>query len=123
MNRGLYGQNEGNEKRDGLAQLVDQLADNEICEGHVVDPMRALWHMGAWQSMDDFIAEIKGEWLERGPDPDDDEYPAWAGAVHTRINSIITRATYETPNFFLFAEGDTLGGAGAAIKLVPELDK
>jgi hypothetical protein len=120
MARGLYGQDEGNGKRDGLEQLVDQIADNETCEGHVVDPLRAFWHMGLWASMDDFIAEIRGEWLERGPDPDDAEYPAWETAVHNRLNSIITRATFQTPNFFLFKEGATLGDAGARIKLVRE---
>ena len=117
MGRGLYGQNEGNETRDAVTQLVDQVADNEICEGHVVDPLRALWHMGLWDSMDSFIAEIKAEWLSRGPETDDDEYPAWATAVHNRVNSIITRATFETPNFFLFTEGETLGNAGAKIKV------
>lgn len=43
MGRGLYGQNEGNEARDGVAQLVDQIADNEVCEKDVVDPLKALW--------------------------------------------------------------------------------
>jgi len=118
MGRGLYGQNEGNENRDGVAQLVDQIADNDIAEKDVVDPLKALWHFGAWDSFDRFLFDIETEWLQRGPDPDEEpkEYEAWRGQVHNRINSIVTRATYETPNFFLFQEGETLGNAGAKIK-------
>jgi hypothetical protein len=122
-NRGLYGQDEGNEKRDGVATLVDQIADNEICENDVVDPLRALWHFGAWDSLDNMVFDIETEWLQRGPDPEEEpaEYEIWRGAVKGRIASIITRATYETPNFFLFKQGQTLGDAGAKIRVNSEV--
>jgi hypothetical protein len=114
-NRGLYGQSEGNEKRDAVSQFVDQIADNDIAEADVVDPLRALWHFGAWDSFDTFIYDVETEWLLRGPDEESEpkEYEHWRGAVKTRINSIVTRATFDTPNFFLFKEGESLGNAGA----------
>jgi len=38
--RGLYGQNEGNESRNGTAVMEDKLAENELVEGEWLNPMR-----------------------------------------------------------------------------------
>jgi hypothetical protein len=51
MNRGLYGQSEGNEKRIDSAVLSDLLMANEIAEGDYLRPMEKLATKGDLKGM------------------------------------------------------------------------
>lgn len=51
MNRGMYGQAEGNENRSTSAVLEDRMLENEMIEGEWLNPMRAAAKKGNVQEL------------------------------------------------------------------------
>jgi hypothetical protein len=66
MNRGLYGQAEGNESRDNGAVFADHLRANEIAEGDYLAPMEALAKMGDMAGMARLRDKMKRNYIAAG---------------------------------------------------------
>jgi hypothetical protein len=68
MNRGLYGQCEGNETRGTAAVLEDRMADNLIAEGEWMKRMNAAAKKGDMKLLASIRDEMK-EWGMKGGVP------------------------------------------------------
>jgi hypothetical protein len=69
MNRGLYGQAEGNEKRDNGAVLADHLRANEIAEGDYLKPMESFAKRGDMVGMANLRDKMKRDYVAAGVSP------------------------------------------------------
>jgi len=57
--RGLYGQNEGNEKRTTTAQFGDRIVENDIAEGEHVAILRRMVSQKNWQAVTDYTNKLR----------------------------------------------------------------
>jgi hypothetical protein len=98
MGNGIYGDNQGDESRaagkgNGAVLMAERIADNEVCEGDVVEKIAFFWNCGAFDSLDDYMASLRRDWLV-GVDPDDTDY---ISRVEGRLQSVLTRGTVGEP--------------------------
>jgi hypothetical protein len=66
MNRGLYGQSEGNERRDNGAVFADHLAANTIAEGDYLAPMERLAKQGDMVGMARLRDKMRNSYIAAG---------------------------------------------------------
>jgi hypothetical protein len=66
MNRGLYGQAEGNETRNANAVLEDHLRANEIAEGEYIAPMEKFAKQGNMKAMAKLRDTMKANYIRAG---------------------------------------------------------
>jgi len=75
MARGLFGQCEGNEKRDQAAQFGDHLLDNHLVEGRYVAVLRRMVKEKDWNRVTNYTNKLRTE-----------------GHGKARVDSMLTRA-------------------------------
>jgi hypothetical protein len=76
MGKGLYGQLQGNEKRTDAARMTDQLADNELVEGHETATLQRMFREQDFKAFGTLYEELRRK-----------------GWSKTRLDSIVSRAT------------------------------
>lgn len=69
MNRGMYGQAEGNETRDNNAVFTDHLRANEIAEGDYLKPMEDFAKNGDMKGMARLRDKMKRDYIAAGVHP------------------------------------------------------
>jgi len=99
MGNGLYGCNQGNESRaagkgNEAVCMEERIADNEIAEGDLVDQIAFFWNCGLFDSIDNFMADLRHKWTA-GYDPEEDK--DYLNRVEGRLASILTRGTVGEP--------------------------
>lgn len=59
MGNGLYGQNQGNEKRSSSEVIVDRFEENQQIEGEHVKKLRQLISTHKWPEVEKYIQKLK----------------------------------------------------------------
>lgn len=105
--QGLYGEAQGNENRAversaAVALLSERIAENAISEGEAVAELVVWWDTALWDSFDTAYDAMRKQGLELGENwfengKTDKGYKAWRSRYITRLQSIITRATFGLP--------------------------